>query len=57
MGEPLSVTGFVLLTRIKNIGNGWEPMFYNLVWKKQGSNWRLFREFVHQRSIPKLNLK
>ena len=55
--EVLGDTGYVLLTRIKNIGNGWEPMFYNLVWKKQGSDWRLLREFVHQKSIPKQNLK
>ena len=39
---------FVLMTRVKDLGNGWEPMFYNLVWKKQGGNWRLLREFVHQ---------
>jgi ketosteroid isomerase-like protein len=55
--EVLGDTGFVLLTRIKNIGNGWEPMFYNLVWKRQDSNWRLLREFVHQKSIPKQSLK
>ena len=55
--EALGDTGFVLLTRIKNIGNGWEPMFYNLVWKRQGSEWRLLREFVHQKSIPKQSLK
>lgn len=55
--EVVGDTGFVLLTRIKNIGNGWEPMFYNLVWKRQGSNWRLLREFVHQKSIPKQRLK
>jgi len=55
--EALGDTGFVLLTRIKNIGNGWEPMFYNLVWKRQGSDWRLLREFVHQKSIPKQTLK
>src|SRR5262245_29981964 len=45
--------GFVLLTRSKNLGSGWEPMFYSLVWKKQGDQWRLLREFVHQRSLPK----
>ena len=55
--EALGDAGFVLLTRIKNIGNGWEPMFYNLVWKRQGSDWRLLREFVHQKSIPKQSLK
>src|SRR5258706_3741889 len=53
----LGDTGFVLLTRIKNIGNCWEPMFYNLVLKRQGSDWRLLREFVHQKSIPKQTLK
>lgn len=51
--EVVGDTGYVLLTRIKNIGNGWEPMFYNLVWKRQGANWRLLREFVHQKSVPK----
>jgi len=45
--------GFVLLTRNKDFGRGWEPMFYSLVWKKQGDDWRLLREFVHQRSLPK----
>jgi len=43
---------FVLMTRVKDIGNGWEPMFYNLVWKKQDGHWRLLREFVYQKSTP-----
>ena len=51
--EVVGDTGYVLMTRIKNIGSGWEPMFYNLVWKKQEGEWRLLREFVHQRSVPK----
>jgi len=55
--EALGDTGFVLLTRIKNIGNGWEPMFYKRVGKMQGGDWRLLREFVHQKSIPKQPLK
>jgi len=55
--EVLGDTGFVLLTRIKNIGNGWEPMFYNLVWKKQDSEWKLLREFVHQKSVPRQSPK
>ena len=55
--EVVGDTGYVLLTRIKNIGNGWEPMFYNLVWKRQGDNWRLLREFVHQKSIPRRPVK
>jgi hypothetical protein len=44
--------GFVVMTRVKDLGNGWEPMFYNLVWKKQDGHWRLSREFVHQKSAP-----
>lgn len=51
--EVLGDTGYVLLTRIKNIGNGWEPMFYTLIWKKQDKHWRLLREFVHQKTIPR----
>jgi hypothetical protein len=43
---------YVLMTRVKDLGNGWEPMFYNLVWKKQDGDWRLLREFVHQKSSP-----
>ena len=46
-------TGFVLLTRIKDLGNGWQPMFYSLVWKWQGEQWLLSREFVHQRRLPR----
>jgi hypothetical protein len=51
--EVTADSGFVLLTRIKDLGNGWEPMFYSLVWERQGDKWLLLREFVHQRSIPK----
>jgi ketosteroid isomerase-like protein len=51
--EVVGDTGFILLTRIKDLGNGWEPMFYSLVWKRQGEKWLLLREFVHQRSMPK----
>jgi hypothetical protein len=46
-------TGLVLMTRVKDLGNGWEPMFYNLVWKRQNGQWRLLREFVHQKSAPR----
>ena len=28
-------------------------MFYTLVWKRDGGDWRLLREYVHQKSIPK----
>ena len=51
--EVLGDTGYVLLTRIKDLGKGWEPMFYTLVWKRSGGEWHLLREFVHQKSIPK----
>jgi hypothetical protein len=51
--EAIGDLGWVLLTRVKNLGNGWEPMFYVLVWKRQDGDWRLLREFVHQKSIPR----
>jgi ketosteroid isomerase-like protein len=51
--EAIGDTGFVLLTRVKDLGHGWEPMFYTLVWRKAGGEWRLLREYVHQKSIPK----
>ena len=51
--EVVGDTGFVLLTRTKDLGHGWEPMFYTLVWRKQGGEWRLLREFVHQKSMPR----
>ena len=51
-GEVHNDTAFVLMTRIKDLGSGWEPMFYSLVWKKRDGNWRLLREFVHQKTAP-----
>lgn len=51
--EVIGDTGFILLTRVKDLGSGWEPMYYTLVWKKQGSDWLLLREFVHQRTVPR----
>ena len=51
--EVIGDTGYVLLTRVKDLGHGWEPMFYSLVWRKHDGEWRLLREFVHQKSIPK----
>ena len=50
--ELVGDTGLILMTRVKDLGNGWEPMFYNLLWKKQDGDWRLLREFVHQKSAP-----
>jgi Domain of unknown function (DUF4440) len=51
--EIIDDTGYVLLTRTKDLGQGFEPMYYNLIWKKRGGEWRLLREFVHQRTLPK----
>lgn len=49
-------SGYVLMTRVKDLGNGWEPMFYSLiwglVWDRMGAKWQLLREFVHQKSLP-----
>ena len=51
--ETIGDMGFVLMIRVKNLGSGWEPMYYSLVWQRQGEQWRLLREFVHQRTVPK----
>lgn len=48
--ETVGDIGLVVMTRTKDIGTGWEPMFYLLVWEKTASGWRLLREFVHQKS-------
>jgi len=50
--EILGNTALVLVTRVKDLGNGWEPLFYSLLWTQQDLTWRLSREFVHQRTIP-----
>ena len=50
--EILGNTALVLVTRIKDLGNGWEPLFYSLLWTRQDLTWRLSREFVHQRTVP-----
>ena len=51
--EVIGDMGYVLMTRVKNLGSGWEPMYYSLVWRKRDDKWELLREFVHQRTIPK----
>jgi len=51
--EVIGDFGFVLLTRRKDLGSGWEPMFYCLIWKRDEGQWKLVREFVHQRTVPK----
>lgn len=53
--EVLGDMAYILLTRYKDLGSGIEPMFYTLVWKKLDNKWLLFREFVHQRTMPKFS--
>jgi uncharacterized protein DUF4440 len=56
--EIVGDSGFVLMTRMKDLGNGWEPTFHSLIWglcwNESGGKWLLLREFVHQKSFPKL---
>src|SRR5262249_8440529 len=51
--EVIGDCGYVLLTRVKDLGSGWEPVYYALVWNKQEGDWLLLREFVHQRTVPR----
>jgi hypothetical protein len=51
--EVIGEMGFVLMTRVKDLGAGWEPMYYSLIWQKRAGSWELLREFVHQRSGPR----
>src|SRR5262249_47679270 len=41
--EVLGDSAVVLVTRVKDLGSGWEPLFYTLFWKRQNSSWRLLR--------------
>jgi hypothetical protein len=50
--EILGDSAIVLLTRIKDLGSGWEPLFYTLLWKREAGAWHLQREIVHQKSAP-----
>jgi hypothetical protein len=55
--EIVGDSGFVLMTRMKDLGQGWEPTFHSLVWglsSNEGGKWLLLREFVHQKNFPKL---
>jgi hypothetical protein len=45
-------TGYILMTRIKDLGHGPEPMFYNLIWINKAGKWYLLREIVHQKTLP-----
>jgi hypothetical protein len=50
--EILGDSAIVLVTRTKDLGKGWEPLFYTLLWKKKDSAWHLQREIVHQKTAP-----
>jgi len=50
--EVFGDSAIVLLTRMKDLGNGFEPLFYTLLWQRTNSDWRLQREIVHQKSAP-----
>jgi len=50
--EILGDSAIVLVTRTKDLGKGWEPIFYTLLWKNQNSAWHLQREIVHQKTAP-----
>ncbi|HWZ97548.1 MAG TPA: nuclear transport factor 2 family protein [Candidatus Dormibacteraeota bacterium] len=50
--EILGDSAIVLVTRMKDLGNGWEPLFYTLIWQRANSTWHLQREIVHQKSAP-----
>jgi hypothetical protein len=50
--EIFGDSAIVLLTRTKNLGNGFEPLFYTLLWKLESGTWHLQREIVHQKSAP-----
>jgi hypothetical protein len=55
--EVVGDSGYVLMTRMKDLGHGWEPMFHTLIWglhwDETGGRWLLLREFVHQKSFPR----
>jgi hypothetical protein len=53
--EILGNNGYVLMTRLKDLGNGTEPMFYSLIWIIKNNKWYLLREIVHQRTLPALH--
>lgn len=53
--EILGDTAYILLTRVKDLGSSPEPMFYVLIWTFKKGNWYLFREIVHQRTMPKFH--
>lgn len=50
--EILGDSAIVLVTRSKDLGSGWEPVFYTLLWKNHDSTWHLQREIVHQKTAP-----
>jgi hypothetical protein len=51
--EVMGNQGLALITRVKDFGSGWEPVFYTLLWRHENSEWRFVRELVHQRTVPR----
>ena len=51
--EVMGNQGLALITRVKDFGGGWEPVFYTLLWRHEDGQWRFLRELVHQRSVPR----
>ncbi|MGC4045180.1 MAG: nuclear transport factor 2 family protein [Armatimonas sp.] len=40
----------ILMTRQKRLQTNWENLFYVLRWVRQNGEWKLLREYVHQKS-------
>ena len=51
--EVMGNQGLALITRVKDFGSGWEPVFYTLLWRHENGQWRFVRELVHQRTVPR----
>ncbi len=51
--EVTGETGYVRMTRIKDLGSGPGTLFYNLVRRFTKNQWRPEREIVHQHTLPK----
>jgi ketosteroid isomerase-like protein len=51
--EVIDGMGIVVLRRNKDFGDGDQTMFYCLIWRRGvEGQWRLVREYVHQRQLP-----
>lgn len=55
-GELACEWGEVLVTRLRDLGAGWEPEFLTQIWRKMAGKWLLSREFVHRRRFATCTL-